>query len=518
MTRSVYYFRSHVRHRFVLGTKDAILTALISILRVRVLERRGPGDYITPYGEEKVKECTKTLRAYWKDYGKFPFDARMMKVLTADKATFELKREAAENLASGDGWQGFFTLFLPTTIGDRPPAKPNPVVAKFSKPTVAEAIIRAMDADLAAHDAKKEKDGFGRKRIEATYLDALIGLADKRIALSVAKRATEAKALRERRQWGIVAHALGDPKPFAALADEFRAGKTALPPGELGDNELRELVGSLIAVGGVEAAKALVALTEAKHPQYSTIKKKVLAHRPTSFDSDPWLRHPFCFRFLRAALDDKTPTGKTYAIDGKTMTVRQHGEVIGSGMSFPIILADAASRQPKATERACDVAGETVAEIVVGVPAYHPLFADADKRLAALAASLDRFGGRLRVATGREEQIFYLNHWHTSSYLPDIRPLGRPATAADVKAVKAVFHLGGKGKVVGMKLPALAVNKADGRRILIVQAEVAPDNKTTYGIISRHEIRAATAAELTDFMSFEQFDKEEEAIRPTKKD
>ena len=48
--------------------------------------------------------------------------------------------------------------------------------------------------------------------------------------------------------------------------------------------------------------------------------------------------------------------------------------------------------------------------------------------------------------------------------------------------------------------------------------EVGPDGKTTYGIITRHKIRAVTAAELTDFMSFEQFDKEEEAIRPTKKD
>ena len=90
-----------------------------------------------------------------------------------------------------------------------------------------------------------------------------------------------------------------------------------------------------------------------------------------------------------------------------------------------------------------------------------------------------------------------------------------------MKADKAIFHLGGKGKVAELKLPAIAVcfSEADpaDRRVLIVQAEVGPDGKTTYGIITRHKIRAATAAELTDFMSIEQFDKEEEAIRPKMK-
>ena len=38
------------------------------------------------------------------------------------------------------------------------PDKPNPAIAKFSQPTVAEAILAALDRDLKAHDAQPKKD------------------------------------------------------------------------------------------------------------------------------------------------------------------------------------------------------------------------------------------------------------------------------------------------------------------------------------------------------------------------
>ena len=102
----------------------------------------------------------------------------------------------------------------------------------------------------------------------------------------------------------------------------------------------------------------------------------------------------------------------------------------------------------------------------------------------------------------------------SQTFLPAIRPLGRAATAEDVKAGTALFHLGGKGKPAELSLPATAVLKRDAKlkeppRTLIVQAEVGPDGATTYGIIAPHEVRAAAAGELTAIKTFGEREKEE---------
>jgi hypothetical protein len=86
-------------------------------------------------------------------------------------------------------------------------------------------------------------------------------------------------------------------------------------------------------------------------------------------------------------------------------------------------------------------------------------------------------------------------------FIPDIRPLGRPATADDVRAGRAVFHLGGKGKLADQPLPAWVLLKADAgkkhpARGLAVQAEVGPDRAVRYGVIFRHAIREVPASEV----------------------
>ena len=86
-------------------------------------------------------------------------------------------------------------------------------------------------------------------------------------------------------------------------------------------------------------------------------------------------------------------------------------------------------------------------------------------------------------------------------FVPDVRPLDHAATAEDVEKGRAVFHLDGKGKPAEVKLPAVATlrqqkQSSASRRVLVVQAEVGQDGKTTYGIIGGGDIRAAAAEEL----------------------
>jgi hypothetical protein len=88
------------------------------------------------------------------------------------------------------------------------------------------------------------------------------------------------------------------------------------------------------------------------------------------------------------------------------------------------------------------------------------------------------------------------------AYVPDLKPWGRPATAADVSAGRAVFHLSGTGKVADVQLPAWLLLKNGGKTGdppvwgLAIQAEVGPDGAVTYGAILRHAIRTVKATEV----------------------
>jgi hypothetical protein len=515
LTRSVHFWRDFAQSRTVLSVREAVLTALMSILRVRVFEPASTGDNFTARGDEAAKDMARRLRAYWKEYGPLPFDERMMKVLTDPKTNFEAKREAAENLATLNDDRRLQTTIYPTVIGAAPPPEPKQLHKKFSKPTVAEAILDAMDADLAVHDTTPAKDAgyhdYERRGIEGTYLSALVELGDKRIAPELARRAAAAPKLRARRQWAHAAHFLGDPKPLATLAEEFRAGKLVLPAGEDGEQELEGILHALINVETPEALRAIDALTDPKHPQHKAATHKVLTQRPDGSERGPWFAHPFCLRILRTALEDTTPTGAKFVME-KDMLWRREKDG-GSGGPVPQFLADPATRREQAEERACDAAALKLGDLVLGLPRYHPLQKDADQRLAALKTMLDRFAGSYRRANWREVRRLDLSHF-APTYVPDIRPLGRAATADDVKAGKAIFHLDGKGKPADLKLPAAAVLKGVAKEkwphhVLIVQAEVGPDGAVTCGIITHEEIRTVPMHQLVDVKSFADLQKEE---------
>jgi hypothetical protein len=180
----------------------------------------------------------------------------------------------------------------------------------------------------------------------------------------------------------------------------------------------------------------------------------------------------------------------------------------------PDFLRDPAVRHTEVEERACDVAVEKLGELVVGLPLYHPLFKDADERLKAVKAAFDRFAGKYRRATGFECRLLDVSSF-SQTYMPDIKPLGRAATADDVKAGVAVFHLDGKGKPADLKLPAAGVLKRDEKderapKVIVVQAEAGPDGAVTYGILSKEGVQTVPAADLTGLKSFAQLAKEEE--------
>src|SRR5262249_44415416 len=223
-------------------------------------------------------------------------------------------REAADNLANLGGKR-----ILGTTVwSDRPAARskgPNPAVKKFANPTAAEAILSAMDRDLAHHDGltKDFLHDFRRRQLEDKYLFALIGLGDKRIAGDLAKRAGDTDSVRMRRKWAYASFHLGEPEPIKKYADDFRMGKITLPADDgpqtnpfdqPGYVELRGIVTYLADVKLPEADRALYALADRKHPARAQAAKAVLAGG-SRFEESGWTNHPYCLTILRAALDDE---------------------------------------------------------------------------------------------------------------------------------------------------------------------------------------------------------------------
>src|SRR5262249_49378471 len=158
-----------------------------------------------------------------------------------------------------------------------------------------------------------------------------------------------------------------------------------------------------------------------------------------------------------------------------------------------------------------DAAAEALAHVVIGLPDYHVLRKDAGQRLAALKQAFDRFAGTYRRADRRLAAALGADYAaQRPTYLPDVPPLGRTATADDVKAGKAICHRDGKSKLAKQELPALAVLKSDAKkeeptRVLIVQAEVGPDDRVTYGVIMLHDVRSMPAGELQDVKSLARF-------------
>jgi hypothetical protein len=515
LTHCVSFTHEYGRDRTVVSVREAALAALEAILRMQFFTPDGLYDSLTRRHDAKTANAVADrARTFWERFGNLPLDERMMKVLTHPKTSFPDRREAAENLAAPHekrrmgrwAWQWKFFTNHDSKL------TPNPAVAKFSNPTTAEAMLSAMDAEVKDHVTKHSEAVLGeelkeRREIEEIYLAAIVKLGDKRIAPKLAERAAAVKTARERCEYAYAAHPLGDAAAFRAFADDFRAGKIEVIADDYEEIDLRNILSALIHANTPEAEQAIQALTKPGHPRHSMVRKQLLA----VYTDSVWHEHPFCLKMLRSALEDTSHTGAKFSIeDGRLRRQRPDGE---DGCPLPEALADPANRRGEAPERVCDVAAMALEHLVFGLPLYHPLLKEADKRLSAFKAAFDRYAGAYRKLEEREFRLLDMIA-STTIYVPAIRPLGRLATAADVQAGKAIFHLGDRGKLADLKLPVGAVVRSDlkkeyWRGSLIVQAEIDAKGAMCYGVIGHHEIKLVHGDELASMRTLADLEKED---------
>ena len=166
--------------------------------------------------------------------------------------------------------------------------------------------------------------------------------------------------------------------------------------------------------------------------------------------------------------------------------------------SRPPILLDPANRLEAAKGRRCDAPAEALSRLVAGAPEFHPLLVDAEERRASIAALLDRFAGRFRIATPGEREVL-----GDVSFVPDLRPLGRAATAADVECGLALFHLEGEGIPMDVVLPARGLVPDGGGAVLVVQSERDAQGRVRHGVLARRSISIVEEERLTDLRPLE---------------
>ncbi len=497
LTRCVSCWRVWSRDRHVMPARVVAMTALNAILSDSPYKDASvwyaPGDD----HDRQLHDLVDGLRAYWKQYGGAPPERRLMAVLTDVHAKVEDRCHAADRLAAIDNHAGMEKA----GIGDystAPGHLTHTAILGLHDPTVAEAIIQALDQEQQA--PVLNENGYDVPLHD--YLRALTALQDGRVATQLAQRAAKPVDLKLRCAWAKATFSLGNDDAMRALAAEFGSGTMASPTPPTAE-VIGTLYCTLIGSSGAQAQAAVRAVADPRHPFHRTALDGILASSPS--DGSGWFASPACVALLATALDDMTPTGGRWRIqDGHMTYAGPHGS------SWGPVTQEFTSDQwaDQAAERRCDLAAHAIAQMVIGLPGYHPLLKDRDQRLAEIVATLQAYGHCLRVATSDEQDLLAVanaqgDRW--CGFAPE--PLLRPATADDQAAGRALFTVGPGARVADLRLPAKALYHAPGKAdapepVVVVQAEDDAAGHRHLGLLASHHVLVVDGSRVTDVQPF----------------
>jgi hypothetical protein len=515
LTRGVQYQQDLSIDRTVLSVREAALDAVMTITGTAFFQTIAAGDNFTRQSNAEARKMARRLTIYWDRYGRLPFDERMMKILTEPTPDFESKRQAATNLAhlGEPRIAGPYQIRFETSPRGRRKAL-APAVQKFKHPTIASAILAALDDDLRQFDALPHDQiyEFRRRWIEDNYVQALIDLGDTSIAPELSHRSAAAWQLRQRQLFASAANQLGAPGAMRGFARQVEHAGFQLPANDQTDTRdedqpgtvaLRGIIDDLVRAETPEADRALFAISDPRHPYFSIARSRVTEAEWGAYAEErAFVSHPYCLKILRSELGNRDPTGGMYRREGtKSISLSKDGT--SNEKELPAALNNPKLLKDFAFERRCDRAALKLDLLVLGLPAFHPLQKDADARLKELARVFDSFQNGYRLITPLEARFLEVDSGE-SIFLPNLPPLNRLATAGDVKAGRAVFQLNGQGKLAPIQLPAVAFLRQPQRArrrprpAIIVQAEIDAGGKTIYGVIGDGAARTACPEDLTD--------------------
>jgi hypothetical protein len=301
----------------------------------------------------------------------------------------------------------------------------------------------------------------------------------------------------------------GSPGPLLELLNDMAKGKYPLPDdSHIAGTWVGELVRSCDEADSPHLERALFSLAEPRHPWAARLRKLILMPPVDAEDVRflPTMEHPFVVEILRRSLDDTTELGSIRRKDELPRPKDEPEQAIlrleGKENPFPISLPAELNQRTVRNEvrlRACDLAAWRLSELVVYCPFYHPLAGDAEQQLENVRTALRRFPGQHRRLPQHLNPLDDVSHEDRTRFGPPIYPMGRPATTADVRAGRALFHLNGLGAVVPFwdwQDTRIRLGGKGSLSVRIVQAEAAPNGRVLLGVIARHHVGVVPASVL----------------------
>jgi hypothetical protein len=516
LTRSVHFWRAHHQSRTVLGVHEAALTAIMSILRTEFYSPGSTGSNVTSGGSNRRARLAAELRAYWEKFGKLTFDERMMAVLCDHQADPEARHEAALNLATPNAQPTYGTTVWTGSFEN--PGGRNPWIAKFEKPTIHEAMLGALDDEIAgihATDERRRKAGvteddgdlFGdpeKRPVDVPYetrnavefFTGVLGeLQDPRAGGPLAERAAKATDPAIRSWFADAAHHVGNPAALTELCRLVVAKEFPAPATD--DHRAFTALYTALCADPQTKRDGLAAIAKRENPWFPGAVARVVADRSLGSESTAVQFDPWCLTLLEEALQDTRETGFTDLLrkDDDEWELF-HREPNGNGNiddGAPFLDETKYDREWKIRicDRACDALLKFLGDHAQET--YLPISKDREAFINDLKTYLSRYRGTFR------ELSDYLDGGTGFSieggrFLPILPPLDRAATGEDVTAGRAVFHLPNPGEKPVMQTPLNAEwfakessgfrgdGKFHGRDVIILQVERDADGGLWFGI------------------------------------
>lgn len=498
LTRSVKRWRSHTS-AMLLGVREPALLALMSIMRIEAFDVGYTSDTFTSRGDAKARELATRLRAYWKKFGHMSLDERMMVVLQAPESSPKELYEAAWNISTLGAIEIIGTTFGTGGIKKDSKGK-NPAIAKFDNPTVAEAILAAMDRTITLQrEILEPQDDFEIER----FTNCLGNLGDPRIEDEMRRRWSSAPDSGPAWPFVIAAKRCGKGALFDEIAEAFADGSLALKvDGKIqsapAPSDISPFINSFIGFDDLPSQKALAALADSRHPFFPATVRGIARENHGSGD-DHWSRHPFWYPVALAALENKRPTGRTFWLTERGYISNSDAPQNGDGIEDWLKALNPASNVTQ-KELLQDCAALALVDRVPGLPRYHLLAPDREERLARIRFLTKAWAGRMKEPDYDLQKA--VGFYFAGNYLtPELTPLTKPATEADVASGRAVFTIKNSQLAdLGIPLPAQAtIGKGeDAESVAVIQAERFENGKTLCGILGRHRFESVPLSELNN--------------------
>jgi hypothetical protein len=154
LTRSVHFWRDFSRNRTILGTHEAVYTALSGILKTSFFGAASTGDNLSARGNKGREAVAAQVQAYWEKYKAVPLVERWYKILADDRSGPSGWLQAAGNIVQPGNVSIVpgSTAFVQTTTT---PLKPGELprlrgesLREGHEPTVAALMSRRVDSLL----------------------------------------------------------------------------------------------------------------------------------------------------------------------------------------------------------------------------------------------------------------------------------------------------------------------------------------------------------------------------------